>query len=59
MPEIQINGGRNSNTKRGADLYVVLDSGIPACRHCPEFLIGNFSQAGSFLKTIMISMFVD
>jgi len=29
-------------------LQAVLDSGIPAYRHCPEFLIGNFSQAGSF-----------
>ncbi|MDZ4713000.1 MAG: hypothetical protein SGI89_11840 [bacterium] len=48
MPEIQINGGRNSDTKRGDDLAVVLDSGIPAYRHCTEFLIGNFSQAGSF-----------
>gem|GEM_PF-6319562 len=48
LPEIQINGGRNSNTKRGDDLAAVLDSGIPACRHCSEFLVGNFSQAGSF-----------
>ncbi|MEO8666580.1 MAG: hypothetical protein ABI462_13895, partial [Ignavibacteria bacterium] len=55
LPEIQINGGRNSNNNCGDNFICGSLPGIPAYRLCSEFLYRQFITGGLFLRMIMIA----